>query len=238
MENCDLGGYGILKEEVTSAFNKGLYTEIVLLMDKHLGHHHYSLSSLFRDEQRKILKVIFEQSMQESLESYQSMFDRTRPLMEFVQDFGMPVPDLFTMASQPALTASLRKELTQEEIDTEAAQRIIDQIKKFNVPMETADNEYFLRRHAESLTRAFREDPDDLKLMAKVQKYMDLLNSIPVPIVLWQVQNDYYLLAKTVYPDYVAKSKGGDEGAGIWLEAFRKLGETFRFNLGAVLPQE
>jgi hypothetical protein len=51
------------------------------------------------------------------------------------------------------------------------------------------------------------------------------------------VQNDYYTLAKTTYLDYLAKARSGDEGAGIWLDAFRKLGETFHFNLGAVLPE-
>jgi alpha-amylase/alpha-mannosidase (GH57 family) len=235
--SCDTEAYGIMKEEITSAFNQGLYMELVLLMDKHFGHHSYSLNNLFRDEQRRILNVIFDKTMEESLASYQTLFERSRPLMEFVKENNMPTPQLFSIAAQPALTASLKTALTQEEIDVEAVQRVISQIKKFQVPVDTADTEYFLRRHAESLTRIWREEPSDLKLMAKIQKYMDLLNEIPLSIVLWQVQNDYYMVAKTVYPDVMQKSVKGKEGAVVWIEAFRKLGETFRFNLGAVLPE-
>jgi hypothetical protein len=157
--------------------------------------------------------------------------------MEFVRDSGMPVPQVFTIATQPALLAALRTELTKEEIDSEAVQRIVSQMRTWQVATDLPELEYFLRRHAESLTRAFAGNPSDLTLMAKVQKFMDSLNEIPISIALWQVQNDYYQLAKTVYREYLSKAQQGEEGAASWLEAFRKLGETFRFNLGAVLPE-
>lgn len=67
---------------------------------------------------------------------------------------------------------------------------------------------------------------------------MDLFNEIPINIILWQVQNDYYSLVNTIYRDYLTQARNNIEGAGIWLEAFSKLGEKFHFNLGAVLPEE
>jgi len=166
------------------------------------------------------------------------MFEHGRPLMEFIQETGMPVPKILAIAAQPALNAALRKAFTQEEIDVDALQRIVDQIKKWQVQIEFPETEYFLRVHMQGLTRQLARDPSDLQLMGKIDKLMELLKSIPIEIVLWQVQNDYYVLAKTVYPEYLARQRQGEEGAAIWLEAFRKLGERFRFNLDAVLPQQ
>jgi hypothetical protein len=80
------------------------------------------------------------------------------------------------------------------------------------------------------------QDPGNLQLISRIDKLMQLIRSIPVEIVLWKVQNDYYVLAKTSYREYLEREQAGEAGAAIWLEAFRKLGETFRFNLGAVLP--
>ena len=234
---CEPQAYAAMKEEVSAAFDKALYTELIALMDKHFGTHSYSLINLFTDEKRKILNLIIDKNMEESISSYQAMFERSRPLMEFVEETRMPVPRIFLAAAQPALNEALKTALTQEEIDTEAVQRIVSQIRKWQVSLDSPDMEYFLRRHAERLTRAFADHPSDLTLMARVQKFMSLLNEIPISVVLWQVQNDYYLQVKTTYRDYLAKAKSGDEGAGIWLDAFRKLGETFRFNLGAVLPE-
>jgi alpha-amylase/alpha-mannosidase (GH57 family) len=235
---CEAEAYAAMKEEMSASFDKGLYTELVTLMDKHFGTHSYSLANLFRDEQRKILNIIIDKNLEESVSSYQSMFEHSRTLMEFVQDTGMPAPPIMLVAAQPALSAALKQALTQEEIDAEAVQRTIAQARKWRVALDSPETEYFLRRHAEKLMRAFAQDPSDLKLLAGIQKFMDLKNEVPITVVLWQVQNDYYALAKTTYRDYLAKSRQGDEGAGIWLDAFRKLGETFHINLGAVLPEE
>ena len=233
----DPGGemYARMKEEMSATFDKGLYTELILLMDKHFGSHSYSLSSLFRDEQRKILNLIIENNMSESIQDYQSLYDHVRPLMEFIQETGMPVPRMFLVAAQPALNDLLKNALTQEEVDADAVKRIIDQIGKWHVEIDYTNTEYFLRMHMQKLTRALVQDHSDLKLMAKIEKLMGLIRSIPIEIVLWQVQNDYYLLAKSTYREYLERERAGEAGASIWLEAFRKLGETFRFNLEAVL---
>jgi alpha-amylase/alpha-mannosidase (GH57 family) len=227
--------YAAMKEEMSAAFDKGLYTELIVLMDKHFGTHSYSLSNLFRDEQRKILNMIIKANLAESIEDYQSLYEHGRPLMEFIQETGMPVPKMFMVAAQPALNDLLKSALTQEEVDADAVQRIIDQIGKWHVELDASNTEYFLRTHLQKLTRALVEDPSDLKLMTKIDKLMGLIRSIPIEIVLWQVQNDYYVLAKTTYRDYLERERAGEAGAPIWLEAFRKLGDTFRFNIDAVL---
>jgi len=238
LDVCDAAeAYAAMKEEMSAAFDKGLYTELIILMDKHFGTHSYSLGNLFRDEQRKIINLIIKNNMEESISSYEEMFEHSRPLMEFIQETRVPVPQIFLNAAQPALNEALKSALTQEEIDSEAVQRLVSQVRQWQVTVDSPETEFFLRRHAERLTRALADDPSDLNLMAKVQKFMAHLNEIPISIVLWQVQNDYYLLTKNTYPDYLAQAKGGDEAAGNWLDAFSKLGETFRFNLGSVLPE-
>ena len=234
----DAEAYNTMKEEMSAAFDKGLYTELIALMDRHFGTHSYSLTNLFRDEQRKILNQIIEKNLAASIESYQNLFEHGRPLMDFIQEIGTPVPKMFLIAAQPALNDALKNALTQEDVDSDAVQRIVDQIKKWRVEIDQQNTEYFLRCYLEKLTRALVQDPSDLKLMAKIQNLMELLRSIPIEIVLWEVQNDYYLLAKSTYRDYLKRERSGEEGAAIWLETFRKLGETFRFNLDAVLTEQ
>jgi alpha-amylase/alpha-mannosidase (GH57 family) len=230
--------YDKMKEEMSAVFDKGLYTELIALMDKHFGTHSYSLSNLFWDERRKILNLIIKSNMAQSIEDYESLYEHGRPLMEFIQETGMPVPQMFLVAAQPALNDLLKSALTQEEVDADAVGRLIDQIHKWQVELDLPNTEYFLRLHLEKLTRALVEEPGDLKLMAKIDKLMGLYRSIPIEIVLWQVQNDYYVLAKTTYRENLKKERDGEAGAAIWLENFRKLGETFRFNLDAVLTEQ
>jgi alpha-amylase/alpha-mannosidase (GH57 family) len=231
----DAASYASMKEELSAAFDKGLFTDLVGLMDKYFGSHSYGLTNLFRDEQRKILNQIIGKSMQESVDAYQGLFEHGRALMEFVQQTGMPVPKPFLIAVQPALNAALKDALTREEIDGDEVARIVDQIGKWHVGMEQPDTEFFLRGHLQVLMRDLAREPADLKLMAKIDQFMELLSTTPVELELWQIQNDYYLMAKTVYRNYLEKEKKSEEGASAWLEAFRKLGEQFHFDLEAVL---
>jgi alpha-amylase/alpha-mannosidase (GH57 family) len=231
----DAATYASMKEELSAAFDKGLFTELVGLMDKYFGCHSYGLTNLFRDEQRKILNLIIEKSMQESVEAYQNLFEHGRALMEFVQQTGMPVPKAFLIAAQPALNAALKNAFTREETDGDEVLRIVDQIGKWQVGMDQPETEFFLRGHLQDLMRGLAREPADLKLMTKIDQIMELLKTTPVELELWQIQNDYYLMARTVYRDYLQKEKQGEEGASAWLEAFRKLGEQFHFDLDAVL---
>ena len=234
----DAESYASMKEEMSQAFDKGLFSELIGLMDKYFGSHSYSLTSLFRDEQRKILNQIIEQSMQESVVAYQGLFEQGRALMEFVRQTGMPVPEAFLIAARPALNAALKSAFTRPEIDGDEVKRILDQIGTWQVAMYQPDTEFFLRGHLQDLMRRLAAEPADLQLMTRIDRFMELLQTTPVEIELWQIQNDYYLMAKTVYRDYLAKELNDEEGAALWLEIFRKLGEKFHFDLEAVLREQ
>jgi hypothetical protein len=233
--SSDAESYATMKQEMSAAFDKGLFSELIGLMDTHFGSHSYSLSSLFRDEQRKILNQIIGKSMEESVAAFLNIFDHGRSLMEFVRQAGMPVPGVFMIAVQPALNAALKNAFTREDIDGDEVGRIVDQLGKWGVGMEQPGTEFFLRVHLQDLMGALVKEPADLKLMARIDRFMELLQTTPVGIVLWQIQNDYYLMAKTLYPDYLAAETRGEEGASAWLESFRKLGERFNFDLACVL---
>lgn len=222
-----------MREEMIAAFDKGLYTDLIALMDKHMGTHHYSFNNLFRDEQRKILKLIIKQKFDEFSETYMNLYQHSRPLMEFMTEFRMPVPKTFLIAAQPALNAEIQKALTQEEPDAQGAQRIIEQIHKWKVEISSY-TEFYIRKYLESLIHELENDPADLVLLRKLLTILELAGTIPLNLVLWQFQNDYFRIAKTSYPVFLAS---GEEEAAVWVDTFRRLGEILYFNTGAVLPQ-
>jgi len=226
-----------MRDELASAFDKGLYTSLIELMDKHFGHHHHSLINLFTDERRRILNQIIDKNLGEFGEAYHNLYERNRALMAYIRETGMPVPRSFLILAQPALNSSLIQVLTQDEVDVDAVHRVVEQIRNWKVQIDLPDSEYYLRRHVESRMRAFASEPSDLKLLARVQRLLGLLKEIPLDIVPWRIQNDYRELAKRVYPDFLGRARAMDEEAGNWVEAFKHLGEMLNFNLGAVLPQ-
>lgn len=234
----DDAAYTAMKDEICATFEKGYYTGIIDLMDRHFGMHGCSLVHLFRDERRKILNIIINAALKEFEEAYHTMYEHNRPLMEFVQESGMPLPKAFLSAAELTLSAALKEALAEEEPDAAKVRKTVDQIERWHVALDSPNIEFCIRRNLEELMTALYRNPADFDLLARIWQLLELLRAIPLEIVLWQIQNIYYRLAKTTYRENLARARGGDDGGAEWMEAFRQFGEMLNFNLTAVLPEE
>src|SRR6185369_2910845 len=87
--------YLAMKNEMGRAFEKSDFAGIIRLMDTHFGMHTYSLKELFRDEQRKILRLILGSTLEDFASKFVSLYDHNRILMNFLRETGNPVPRRF-----------------------------------------------------------------------------------------------------------------------------------------------
>jgi hypothetical protein len=226
-----------VKEELLEEFDRGHYMEIAGLLDKHFGMHNFSLLDLFRDEQREILNLILNATMEEFTQDYRSIYEHNRHLMEFVQETGMPVPKRFLAAAEISLNTEIKEALMAEEIDGDQVRRVLANMQRWQVPVDIPEVEYSLRTFADGLMDRFQENPADLGLLQRIRTFVELQKGTPIQVNLWDMQNIYYKLAKSVYPQFVRRSGEGEKVAGEWVETFRQLGELFAMNLGTVLPE-
>jgi alpha-amylase/alpha-mannosidase (GH57 family) len=228
--------YQSMKHEIITAFKSAEFADIIRLMGKHFGMHNYSLRDLFRDEQRKILNIIIRTTMEDFEASYRQMFDNNRILMGFLQETGIPIPKAFYTTAEFTLSMDLKRAL-EGGIDIVKVQGIIDDIKKWNMPIDFTDIEFIARRGIESLMAALYKNSSDVSLLCEIRRVIDVLNSLPFEINFWYVQNIYYKLARTVYRDFLSKARSGDEDSIRWTDEFRQMGQSLFFNIEAVLSE-
>lgn len=233
----DDGAYASMKEEIAATFEKGYYSDLTGLMENHFGTHEFSLTHLFRDERREILNLIITAAVEEFAQAYRGMYEHNRSLMEFIQENGMPVPKAFLKAAEPALNEALVQTLMEEQTDSAKVGKIVDQMKKWDVAPDSPNMEFLIRRHMEGLMVALCRNPSDLVLLNRLRQLMELLRSIPLKIVHWQIQNSYYGLVGTAWRGNLEKARSGDEAAAAWVDAFREFGEMLDFKAGVVLAE-
>jgi len=227
-----------LKEDFLSAFDKGYFTEIIGLMDKQFGTHSYSLLDLFQDERRAILNLVIDTAYKEFEESYRSLYEHNRSLMEFVQETGMPVPKAFLDSAQLSLNLELKEAITEEEIDADEVRKIIGNMTRWNISSISPDTEIFIRRYIEGLMTSLSIAPTDFGLLTRTLNVLELLQTVPIHTVLWAAQNIYNNVASTTYRELHSRAQRGDQSAAAWVESFRKLGNALSLNLDAMLPEE
>ncbi len=228
--------YQRMKSEMIAVFKKGAVTDIVRMMDKHFGMHNYSLLDLFKDEQRKILSLVFSSAMEECEEIYRRTYEKYHGLMELLLETEMPIPKAFHTTADFILNADLKKAF-DEGINEEKVHDIINDMKKWQITVEPLELEFKVWHITGETISRFAHNPSDIHMLLKTQKIIKLLQLLPIEINFWHMQNIYYKIAKTTYKEFLLKSRSGDVNAIRWVEVFKQIGHDLFFNAAAVLPE-
>jgi hypothetical protein len=78
------------------------------------------------------------------------------------------------------------------------------------------------------MAERFAANPRNSALLDALDKAAAAARSLPFEITLWRVQNIFYNLMLTVYPEANRAAQAGDEEALAWIELFRDLGDQLR----------
>lgn len=223
-----------MRSEITNAFERGDFADIFHLMDNHFGMHNYSFTSLFRDRQRAVMNLLLKDTFEKYEIVYRDLFESERILMNFFREAGMTVPNAFLAAAEFILNLDLRKAFLQGTLDGNMISGIVREIAKWSLSYDTLETELIIRSRLKDLMTRFQEKPFDLSLPDAMQTTMELARLLPINVNLWEVQNIYYAMARTVYYDISKKAVQEKTDAVRWTQAFLKLGEAFNFDTGSI----
>ena len=220
--------YRVLDQEVEKAVSSGDLAELVRLVEKSFGSSTYTLRSLFRDEQRKILGLILEEATDEARALYRNFHDEHAHLIRFVTDLGVPLPRRFRLAVDFTLNSELLDAFSADEVDLSKSRAILEEIQRTGVKPDAVTLEFALRRTIERLFARFVANPMEPGLLQRLEQTIDLVLSLPFEVRLWEAQNTYYSLMRDYAGQVQERAEHGDVEAQAWLEGFARLGEKLK----------
>ncbi|MBI2999810.1 MAG: DUF3536 domain-containing protein [Deltaproteobacteria bacterium] len=224
--------YRDLVEQTKEPFVRADFPEVLRLMDRNFGESNYSIRSLFRDEQRKILGRILETTLAEAESIYRRLYEDHAPMMRFLTDLRIPLPRAFQAAAEFVLNGQLRRVLEQEEIDSERIGNLLDAARVEGVTLDAATLEYAFRRNLERIAEKFLAQPTDPTSFQRMQAAADLVKRLPFQVNLWKIQNRFYRMLETVYLEQQKKASQGDESARAWVAEVVGLGGKLAVRVG------
>ncbi|MBI4299671.1 MAG: DUF3536 domain-containing protein [Chloroflexi bacterium] len=217
-------GYRALVRDLTEPFLASDLPRSIRMLDRNFKVI-YSLRSLFRDEQRRILNLILDTSLADAEAMYRQVYEHHAPLMRFLTELGMPLPGAFHSAATLALNSSLRRAFAEDTPVPERILPLLEEARAWKIDLDTGGLSYTLEQSLERLARYFRAQPGELPLLERLHAVVEMATSLPFELDLWQTQNSYYEMLQTIYPDFKARAEHGDEAARLWTDRFRALGE-------------
>ncbi|HEY8477905.1 MAG TPA: malto-oligosyltrehalose synthase, partial [Chloroflexota bacterium] len=221
----DEASYQALLQEASEAFDRADLPQVLRVLDRHFDGATYSLKSLFRDEQRKILTPIVEATLAEAEAVYRQIYEHQAPLMRHLEELGMPVPRAFHTAAEVVLSTELRRASQQDDLDVDRIRRLLEEARRWNVALDQAGLGYILKQRMERMMERFQATVTDLPLLLKVEATADLIRAFALNVDLWKVQNIYYDLLQSVRSRLWKIVARQSETASTWLTHFTALGE-------------
>jgi hypothetical protein len=217
--------YQSLVQEISETFSRADLPEVIRLLDRNFGKNIFSLRSLFRDDQRRILIRILESSLADAEAVYGQVYERNASLMRFLVDLGNPLPKTFQAASEFSLNRSLRDALMAEEPSLDRVQSLLEEAKGLKIVLDEVSLGYALKETIERTAARFRTKPEDLAILRKLEGLAALARSLPFPANLWRVQNIYFQVGREAYPQFRSGAEKGEEPAKTWVGHFTSLGD-------------
>jgi hypothetical protein len=218
----DQQSYEGLVREVSETFLSGDLPAALRALDRQFAGVTYSLKSLFRDEQRRIVSTILDSMLGEAENSFRQLYEHHAPLMRFLGELGTPPPKVLHMTAEFVLNGSLRRAFEEEDLDLERIRALLDAAQREHVQLDGAGLSYALNHSLESMMERFQAEPAELQRLQRLEEVIAMARSLPFEVNLWKVQNRFYQMLQRVRPEFQAH--GGDE-ARTWLTHFDSLGD-------------
>jgi len=188
----DLVAFEDLKQKCSAAVTQANLPEVVRLIDSFFGGSPYSLASLFRDDQRRILRFILNSTLSEVEDSLVKIYEEHASLLHFLNASGLPKPPALTMAAGFAINAGLRRALEEEPIDLGQVRSLISLAKSDGVVLESHALRYLTDQHMKRAMVQLHAKPLESGSLDHALTLARTLRELPFELNLWQAQNIWY----------------------------------------------
>jgi alpha-amylase/alpha-mannosidase (GH57 family) len=211
------------------------FPEVIRLLDSYYGHVDYSLTSLFTDEQRRIVQLILNSTLWDIEKSMTTIYEDHASLLHYLSQAGLPKPPALTLAAGFAINAGLRRALEADPIDQAALRSYLALAKADQVPLETATLSYIADQRMKRAMIELLMSSGSMEMLDRAVTLARIFAELPFDLNLWQAQNIWYEILRT---SSYALTSLGPEDRPLWDKAFKELAVCLSIDPEAITVQD
>jgi alpha-amylase/alpha-mannosidase (GH57 family) len=232
--DADVVGFEAFASQAEAQVQLAQFPEVIRLLDRYYGRAAYSLTSLFSDEQRRIVELILKSTLSDIELSLTTIYEDHASLLHYLSQAGLPKPQALTLAAGFAVNAGLRRALESDSIDTALLRSFLLLAKADHVPLETATLSYIVDQRMKRAMINLQDASGSLDLLNRALSLVRSLAELPFELNLWQAQNIWYEVMRTS-SDVLAALAAEDRPR--WEKEFCELGACLSIDCAAIRAQ-
>ncbi len=234
-DDAGAAAFEAFSTEAAGHVRRADFPEVIRLIDRFYGHADYSITSLFRDEQRRIVGLILTSTLRDIENSLTTIYQDHASLIHFLSQADLPKPPALTLAAGFAINAGLRRLLEGNPIDVAQMRSLLTMAKADQVPLETAVLSYIADQRMKRTMVELQMSPGSLKVLERALALARAITELPFELNLWQAQNIWHEILRT--PNYGLAALGAEERLR-WEKEFNELGACLTIDFSAMRAGE
>jgi alpha-amylase/alpha-mannosidase (GH57 family) len=209
--------------EVREKVLRANFPEVIRLLDRYYSLD-YSLTSLFRDEQRRILQIILDSTLSDIEASLKNIYDDHASLLHYLSMAGLPKPSALALAAGFAVNAGLRRALENDPIDASQIRSFLTMAKSDEITLDTATLTYVADLRMKRAMLELVMSAGNLEILDRALALARTLTELPFELNLWQAQNIWYEILRSSGHGLTSLDPQDIEARARWDRNFNDLG--------------
>ena len=232
---ADSGAFEVFAKQADEHVQRARFPEVIRLIDREYGHTDYSLTSLFTDEQRRIVKLILNSTLWDIENSLTTIYEDHASLLHFLSQEGLHRPPALTLAAGFAINAGLRHALESDPVDVAQMRSFLTLAKADQVPLESTNLSYIDDQRMKRTMVELQMSGGSLEMLDRALALARTLVELPFELNLWQAQNIWYEILGT--SSYALTALAEDDRAR-WDKSFADLGTCLSIDVASITADD
>ncbi len=230
-QDADSAEFDAFTAEATGQVQRADFPDVIRLIDRYYGHVDYSLTSLFRDEQRRIVQLILNSTLWDIESSLTNIYNDHASLLHYLSQAGLPKPPALTLAAEFAINAGLRRALEGDPIDQTLLRSFLQLAKADKANLDTTTLSYIADQRMKRAMVELQMSAGSLEMLDRALGLVRVLVELPFELNLWQAQNIWYEILRT--SGYALTSQTTEDRPR-WDQDFNELGKCLSIETTAI----
>jgi alpha-amylase/alpha-mannosidase (GH57 family) len=242
---ADVAAFTAFSADIRNAIRRANLPEVIRLIDRFFGTLAYSLTSLFADEQHRILRTILDRTLAEMEDSLRKIYEDHASLLRYLTESGVAAPPALAIAANFALNASLRRAIEADNFDPDEVEALLARAAADQVALDTAVLSFAagqrmvramvkLEAAADAATGTARSATNgaaanSTAALPAAIAIAATLRTLPFDVNLWKAQNIWNDLFRRSDRTYWSIE---------WTTGFKRLGEALNISVDQLVTDE
>jgi hypothetical protein len=230
---AEVDAFLAFSNDIGTAIRRANLPEVIRLIDRFFGETAYSLTSLFADEQHRILNTILDQTISEMEDSLRKIYEDHASLLHYLTETGMAAPPALASAARFAINASLRRAIEADAFDPDEILILLSRAEADQIPLDAQLLGYTagqrMKRAMVNLENSASNGHSNGDALTTALLINDAIHHMPFEVNIWQAQNIWNDLLRRSDTNYWTPE---------WKEDFKKLGRAMNISVDELVIEE